>query len=99
MKAELEKLLELETRSLEDQSARKRCLWQGTKVPSAQQHYWEKTRKISAWARIAFRKEKPSTGFGRGERGRELTGFFPTENCLYSLLSSDRETFAFAPDL
>lgn len=67
-------------------------------APTAQQWSWEQTRKISAWARITFRKEKPSTGLGRGERGGELIFFFPTENSLFSLLSSDSEIFALAPD-
>lgn len=67
-------------------------------VLAPQQHSQKQTRKMSAWARIALGKEKPSTGLGRGKRGGELIFFFPTENPLFSLFSSDTEIFALAPD-
>lgn len=67
-------------------------------VPAAQQPSWEQTRKISAWARVTLKKEKPSTGLGRDERGGELIFFFPTENSLFPLLSSDSRIFGLAPD-
>lgn len=100
MKAGLERIAGLETGSLtgRPKSARERG-WQGTTVPSAQQHSWEKTRKISAQARITFRKRSQALALA-GERGEENLSFFPLlKTAFFSLLSSDSETFALALDL